>query len=53
MSEDADTSDAVGWEAEAVEDDRLRLIHVTLVDRDDWLLSMIPAFLDAPMPEAR
>ncbi len=26
--------------------------HVTLVDRADWLLSMIPAFLDAPMPEA-
>ncbi len=27
--------------------------HVTLVQRADWLLSMIPAFLDAPMPEAR
>ena len=27
--------------------------HVTLVDRADWLLSMIPAFLDAPMPEGK
>ncbi len=27
--------------------------HVTLVDRADWLLSMITAFLDAPMPQAR
>lgn len=27
--------------------------HVTLVDRVDWLLSMIAAFLDAPMPKAR
>jgi pimeloyl-ACP methyl ester carboxylesterase len=26
--------------------------HVTLVERADWLLSMITAFLDAPMPEA-
>ncbi len=26
--------------------------HVTLVDRADWLLSMITAFLDAPMPKA-
>ena len=26
--------------------------HVTLVYRADLLLSMIPAFLDAPMPEA-
>jgi pimeloyl-ACP methyl ester carboxylesterase len=25
--------------------------HVTLVHRADWLLSMITAFLDAPMPE--
>ena len=25
--------------------------HVTLVDRADWLLSMIMAFLDAPTPE--
>src|SRR5918911_1381732 len=25
--------------------------HVTLVDRADWLLSMMTAFLDAPMPE--
>ena len=25
--------------------------HVTLVDRADWLLSMITPFLDAPMPE--
>ncbi len=27
--------------------------HVTLVDRADWLLSMIAAFLDAPMPKAK
>lgn len=27
--------------------------HVTLVQRADLLLSMIPAFLDSPMPEAR
>jgi pimeloyl-ACP methyl ester carboxylesterase len=26
--------------------------HVTLVERADWLVSMITAFLDAPMPEA-
>jgi pimeloyl-ACP methyl ester carboxylesterase len=26
--------------------------HVTLVERAEWLLSMIGAFLDAPMPEA-
>jgi hypothetical protein len=26
--------------------------HVTLVDRADWLLSMISAFLDAPMPKS-
>ncbi len=26
--------------------------HVTLVDRADWLLSMITAFLDASMPDA-
>ncbi|MCC7353302.1 MAG: alpha/beta hydrolase [Anaerolineae bacterium] len=25
--------------------------HVTVVDRAAWLLSMIPAFLDAPMPK--
>jgi pimeloyl-ACP methyl ester carboxylesterase len=25
--------------------------HVTLVDRAEWLASMITAFLDAPMPE--
>jgi pimeloyl-ACP methyl ester carboxylesterase len=25
--------------------------HVTLVDRSEWLASMITAFLDAPMPE--
>jgi pimeloyl-ACP methyl ester carboxylesterase len=25
--------------------------HVTLVDRADWLASMITGFLDAPMPE--
>jgi pimeloyl-ACP methyl ester carboxylesterase len=27
--------------------------HLTLVERAEWLLSMITAFLDAPMPEAR
>jgi pimeloyl-ACP methyl ester carboxylesterase len=27
--------------------------HVTLVDRADWLLSMIAAFLDAPMPDRK
>lgn len=27
--------------------------HVTLIERADWLLSMITAFLDAPMPQAR
>jgi pimeloyl-ACP methyl ester carboxylesterase len=27
--------------------------HVTLIQRADWLLSMITAFLDAPMPEAK
>jgi pimeloyl-ACP methyl ester carboxylesterase len=27
--------------------------HVTLVDRADWLISMITAFLDAPMPDAK
>jgi pimeloyl-ACP methyl ester carboxylesterase len=27
--------------------------HVTLILRAEWLLSMITAFLDAPMPEAR
>jgi hypothetical protein len=27
--------------------------HITLVDRADWLLSMITAFLDAPMPDAK
>jgi pimeloyl-ACP methyl ester carboxylesterase len=27
--------------------------HVTLVERADWLVSMITAFLDAPMPEVR
>jgi pimeloyl-ACP methyl ester carboxylesterase len=26
--------------------------HVTLVERTDWLVSMITAFLDAPMPDA-
>jgi pimeloyl-ACP methyl ester carboxylesterase len=25
--------------------------HVSLVERSDWLVSMITAFLDAPMPE--
>jgi pimeloyl-ACP methyl ester carboxylesterase len=27
--------------------------HVTVVDRTDWLVSMIDAFLDAPMPAAK
>ncbi len=27
--------------------------HVTVVDRVDWLVSMIEAFLDTPMPEAK
>jgi hypothetical protein len=27
--------------------------HVTLVDRADWLTSMVEAFLDSPMPKAR
>lgn len=27
--------------------------HVTLVDRADWLVPMIEAFLDAPMPQAK
>ncbi|KKG09870.1 alpha/beta hydrolase [Methanosarcina sp. 2.H.T.1A.6] len=27
--------------------------HVTLVERADWLLSMITEFLDSPMPETR
>ncbi len=27
--------------------------HVTLVDRAEWLASMITAFLDAPMPETK
>jgi pimeloyl-ACP methyl ester carboxylesterase len=27
--------------------------HVTLVDHADWLVSMITAFLDAPMPDAK
>ena len=27
--------------------------HVTLLDRADWLVSMIGEFLDAPMPEAK
>ncbi len=27
--------------------------HITLVERADWLLSMITAFLDAPLPEAK
>ena len=26
--------------------------HVTLIDRVDWLLSMVGEFLDAPMPQA-
>jgi hypothetical protein len=27
--------------------------HITLVQRADWLLSMIAEFLDAPMPEGQ
>jgi hypothetical protein len=27
--------------------------HVTLVERVDWLLPMVTAFLDAPMPAPR
>jgi len=27
--------------------------HVTLVDRAEWLVSMIDAFLDTPMPVAK
>jgi len=27
--------------------------HLTLIERAEWLGSMIPAFLDAPMPERR
>lgn len=27
--------------------------YVMLVERDDWLLSMIAAFLDAPMSEGK
>lgn len=27
--------------------------HVTLVDRSDWLISMITEFIDAPMPKAK
>ena len=27
--------------------------HVTLIERADWLLPMMTAFLDAPMPEAK
>jgi pimeloyl-ACP methyl ester carboxylesterase len=27
--------------------------HAGLVERSDWLLSMVPAFLDVPMPEGR
>ena len=27
--------------------------HMTIVNRSDWLLSMIEAFLDSPMPEPR
>jgi pimeloyl-ACP methyl ester carboxylesterase len=27
--------------------------HITLVDRADWLISMVTEFLDAPMPEAK
>ncbi len=25
--------------------------HVTLIERADWLLAMIPAFLDAPVSQ--
>lgn len=27
--------------------------HVSLIERTDWLLSMVTAFLDAPMPKAK
>ena len=27
--------------------------HVGILDRADWLLAMIPPFLDAPMPTAK
>lgn len=27
--------------------------HITLVDRAEWLVSMMTEFLDAPLPEAR
>jgi hypothetical protein len=27
--------------------------HVTLVERADWLTSMVTEFLDAPMPKVR
>ncbi len=27
--------------------------HMTIVNRSDWLLSMIEAFLDSPMPQLR
>jgi pimeloyl-ACP methyl ester carboxylesterase len=27
--------------------------HVSLIERTDWLLSMVSAFLDAPMPKAK
>lgn len=27
--------------------------HVTLVERADWLLSMVPPFLEAPMPKGQ
>jgi hypothetical protein len=33
-------------------EERIGTAHVTFVERADWLLSMITAFLDTPMPEA-
>lgn len=30
----------------------VRPLHVTLVDRADWLAPMVTEFLDAPDPEA-
>jgi hypothetical protein len=33
------------------EEERVGTTHVGLVERVDWLLSMIGEYLDAPMPE--
>jgi gamma-glutamyltranspeptidase len=30
-----------------------RTTHVTLIDRTEWLVSMISSFLDAPVPDAK